>query len=78
MFNQYFYTDAYQNDTCPKLGPEVDTLAEEDTDKASQYGEQERYDADNDDRAEDALEGIHAYAGKRNAYSQSINTRSYG
>ena len=60
MLGQYLHTDADEDDTCPELGTEVDTLTEEDPDEAAQHGEQERHDADDDHRPEDALEGVHA------------------
>ena len=75
---QDFHPNTNQYNPCPQFGAKVYTLAEVHANHASDEGEYERYDADDENRVGDAVPCGHSSAGKGNAYRQSVDTGRYG
>ena len=78
VFYQDFYPNTNQNNPCPQFGTEVYTLAEVYTYQASDEGEYERYDTDDENRVGNAVPGSHSGAGEGDAHCQSIDAGCYG
>ena len=78
MVYHYFNPDANQDDARPKLGAEVDALAEVYPQQTSGDGEGKRHEADDDNRQENLLPAGHAGAGERDAHRQGVDTGSDG
>ena len=75
---QDFHPNTDQYDPCPQFGAKVHTLAEVHANQASDEGEHERHDADDENRVGDAVPGGHSSAGKGNAHCQSVDAGCYG
>ena len=77
MLDENLYTDTNQNDPCPKFGTQIDALTEKYAYQASDDGEHERHETDDEHWVEDASPSGHAGEGKRDADCQGVDAGSY-
>ena len=68
MFKQYFGSNSYQNNSCPKFCMQVDALPEIHANETTGHRKQKRYKANDGDGQKNALECGHVSTGKRDAY----------